>query len=235
MESGAFAFGVGEEPAPGSAVVVELLHTSPWASALAAAGRWLLYAGLVLLIGAATTSLIVYGGRLPAGGVTVLRSAVAGRRRRRLGRHGVVGEGAHRGAEPAAAVRDAAGPAAAGAGRRPRLLHRRRRPRRPVAGALEPVAARARPAPRPSSSTSLAGHAASPSSLEALNVLVQWVHMTAIGVWVGGLFWLLLGFRGRDAAERAGRRRRLHARRHGRAGRRPGRRASRGRWSRSAR
>ena len=26
--------------------------------------------------------------------------------------------------------------------------------------------------------------------------------MTAIGVWVGGLFWLLLGFRGRDAAER---------------------------------
>ena len=48
----------------------------------------------------------------------------------------------------------------------------------------------------------VAGHAASPSSFEALNILVQWVHMTAIGVWVGGLFWLLVGFRGRDADER---------------------------------
>jgi copper transport protein len=36
-----------------------------------------------------------------------------------------------------------------------------------------------------------------------LNILVQWVHMTAVGVWVGGLFWLLLGFRGRDHDERA--------------------------------
>jgi copper transport protein len=48
----------------------------------------------------------------------------------------------------------------------------------------------------------LAGHAASPSSFQWLNLLAQWVHMTAIGIWVGGLFWLLLGFRGRDAAER---------------------------------
>jgi len=36
-----------------------------------------------------------------------------------------------------------------------------------------------------------------------LNIFVQWVHMTAVGVWVGGLFWLLLGFRGRDHDERA--------------------------------
>ena len=48
-----------------------------------------------------------------------------------------------------------------------------------------------------------AGHAASPSSVWLLNILVQWVHMTAVGVWVGGLFWLLLGFRGRDHRERA--------------------------------
>ena len=48
-----------------------------------------------------------------------------------------------------------------------------------------------------------AGHAASPSSVWLLNILVQWVHMTAVGVWVGGLFWLLLGFRGRDHDERA--------------------------------
>ena len=48
-----------------------------------------------------------------------------------------------------------------------------------------------------------AGHAASPSSVWLLNIFVQWVHMTAVGVWVGGLFWLLLGFRGRDHDERA--------------------------------
>jgi hypothetical protein len=54
----------------------------------------------------------------------------------------------------------------------------------------------------------LAGHAASPSSVWLLNVVVQWVHMAAVGVWVGGLFWLLLGLRDRDprggARHRAG-------------------------------
>ena len=73
--SGAFAFGVGQTPAPGSEIVVDLLRTSPWTSALAGAGRWLLYTGLVLLVGAASTSLLVYGGRLPRRGVVVLRSA----------------------------------------------------------------------------------------------------------------------------------------------------------------
>ena len=48
-----------------------------------------------------------------------------------------------------------------------------------------------------------AGHAASGSSVWLLNIVVQWVHLTAVGVWVGGLFWLLLGFRGRDHEERA--------------------------------
>ena len=51
-----------------------------------------------------------------------------------------------------------------------------------------------------------AGHAASPSSVWFLNILVQWVHMTAVGVWVGGLFWLLLGFRGREHDARLRRR-----------------------------
>ena len=75
VESGAFAFGVGQ--AAGEAVVVELLHTSPWAQALADAGRWLLYAALVVLIGAASTSLFVYGGKLPPGGMVVLKAAAA--------------------------------------------------------------------------------------------------------------------------------------------------------------
>ena len=199
VESGAFAFGVGEQPAPDSAIVVELLHTSPWASALAGVGRWLLYAGLALLVGAATTSLIVYGGRLP-GGVTVLRAAaavaVAGlvamvwSQKVLIGapsllplfvmRQGLLllGLGVALALCIGAVVLVDLWPARwslwilGAAGAAAVLLH------------------------------VLAGHAASPSSFQWLNLLAQWVHMTAIGVWVGGLFWLLLGFRGRDAAER---------------------------------
>ncbi|HEU4900135.1 MAG TPA: CopD family protein, partial [Actinomycetota bacterium] len=41
----------------------------------------------------------------------------------------------------------------------------------------------------------LAGHAAGPSSLRALNLGAQWVHLLAVGVWIGGLAWLLAGLR----------------------------------------
>ena len=41
----------------------------------------------------------------------------------------------------------------------------------------------------------LAGHAAGPSSLRALNLLAQWAHLLAVGVWIGGLAWLLAGLR----------------------------------------
>jgi copper transport protein len=41
----------------------------------------------------------------------------------------------------------------------------------------------------------LAGHAAGPSSLRVLNLLAQWVHLVAVGVWIGGLAWLLAGLR----------------------------------------
>ncbi|HEY5388540.1 MAG TPA: CopD family protein, partial [Thermoleophilia bacterium] len=49
----------------------------------------------------------------------------------------------------------------------------------------------------------LAGHADAPSSLRLVNVAVQWVHMVAVGMWVGGLAWLLLGIRGATKADRA--------------------------------
>jgi copper transport protein len=197
VESGAFAFGVGEEPAPGSAVVVDLRHTSPWASALAVAGRWLLYAGLVLLIGAATTSLVVYGGRLPAGGVSVLRIAAA------VAVAGLLGivwaEKVLIGAPsllPLFVMRQGLlllGLAVALVFCITAVVLVDLWPARWslwLLGAFAAAAVAVHVA---------AGHAASPASFEVLNVTVQWVHVTAIGVWVGGLFWLLLGLRGRDA------------------------------------
>jgi copper transport protein len=199
VESGAFAFGVGQ--AAGSVVVVDLLHTSPWAEALADIGRWLLYAALVVLIGAASTSLFVYGGTLPSGGVVLLRTAIT---------VGVVALAMLVWAErvlvgapsllPLFLTREGQYLLALGvalvlctlavvlvdlwpAGWSLRVLGLMG-----VAAVLVHV---------------LAGHAASPSTVwPPFNVLVQWVHVTAVGVWVGGLLWLLLGLRGRDHAER---------------------------------
>ena len=200
VESGAFAFGVGEKPAPGSAVVVDLRHTSPWASALAVVGRWLLYAGLVVLIGCATTSLLVYGGRLPDAGVKVLQgslvAAFAGwagmvwSEKVLIGAPSLLPLFVMRQGLLLLALAVALG-LCAGAVVLVDLWPARWSLW--VLGATGAVAVLAHV---------LAGHAASPGSIEALNVFVQWVHMTAIGFWVGGLLWLLLGFRGRDAAGR---------------------------------
>ncbi|HEY3208534.1 MAG TPA: CopD family protein, partial [Actinomycetota bacterium] len=49
----------------------------------------------------------------------------------------------------------------------------------------------------------LAGHAGAAASMRWFNVGVQWLHLLAVAVWIGGLLWLLLGIRGRESAERA--------------------------------
>ena len=47
----------------------------------------------------------------------------------------------------------------------------------------------------------LAGHAAAPSGLRPVNLLAQWLHLLAAGVWAGGLVWLLAGLLGRPRRE----------------------------------
>ena len=44
----------------------------------------------------------------------------------------------------------------------------------------------------------MVGHAAGPSPLRSVNLFVQWLHLLAVGAWIGGLVWLLAGLRGRD-------------------------------------
>jgi putative copper export protein/methionine-rich copper-binding protein CopC len=44
----------------------------------------------------------------------------------------------------------------------------------------------------------LIGHAAGPSSLRGVNLLVQWLHVLGVGAWVGGLVWLLAALRARE-------------------------------------
>jgi copper transport protein len=47
----------------------------------------------------------------------------------------------------------------------------------------------------------LVGHAAGPSPLRSVNLFVQWVHLLAVGAWIGGLAWLLAGLRGKERPE----------------------------------
>ena len=47
----------------------------------------------------------------------------------------------------------------------------------------------------------LVGHAAGPSPLRSVNLFVQWLHLLAVGAWIGGLVWLLAGLRGKERPE----------------------------------
>jgi copper transport protein len=200
VTAGTFAFGVGvaapaEVPA-GQAVE----STTPAPSPLAVAGRWALYAGLVLLLGAAATGLTVYRGALPDGARAVLAVAaglaLAGLLVRVLAERSAVGVPLGdllASSTGQGLLRLAAGvlvTAAAAA-----VLSRQPADRRRIV--LVGVAAAATTLLHV-----LAGHAAGPSSLRPLNLLLQWVHLLAVGAWVGGLVWLLAGLRGRERPDR---------------------------------
>lgn len=201
VESGAFAFGVGVTPAPGSERTIVLIQVSPWARGLGTAGRWMLYAGLVLLVGAASTCALVLRGRLPAGGVALSRIALllaavglalmVWSERELLGVPRllplfVTSEGELLLSLGVALLVCAAAVVAVDVyPRRWALL---------VLGAAALAAMLVHV---------LAGHADATSSWRYLNFALQWAHMAAIGVWVGGLAWLLLGIRGLQRTERA--------------------------------
>lgn len=201
IANGAFAFGVGTAPAPGSVRAVDLLYTSKWTTGLSAVGRWLLYIGLAIFVGAATTSLLALGGRVPAGGNLLLRAAAV---------IAVVGLCAMVWAErilvgaqsllPLFETTEGLYLVALGAalalciGAMVLLDLWPARWSLRLLGGLACAAVLAHV---------LAGHADAPSSFRVLNVAAQWIHMTAIGVWLGGLAWLLLGIRGQGKAEGA--------------------------------
>jgi copper transport protein len=47
-----------------------------------------------------------------------------------------------------------------------------------------------------------AGHAGAPGDFTWANLGLQWLHFSAIGAWIGGLVWLLMGSRGPDPEQR---------------------------------
>ena len=212
---GVFGFGVGPAAAPRlpAAAAVAEVRTATAPAPLAVAGRWAWYWGLSLLVGAAATGLLVFGGRLPGRPGLFLGLALAAAT-------------AGLAAMTTAARADAAVPLGAMLASTTGhwLLWRAATLAAALAAAWwvvarrapESPAAEAAPPARPGATWALvalgaagaggmlvhalAGHAAGPSSLRPLNLLAQWAHLLAVGVWIGGLAWLLAALGTRGAA-----------------------------------
>ena len=200
--AGTFAFGIGGGGLvlpPAQAVAAA--RATPPPAPLAVAGRWAYYWGLTLLLGAAAAGLLVFDRRLPGRpgpllGLAVVAAAaglaamvVVARADADVSLGRLLGSTtgvwlAWRAVMLAAAAGAAVGLLLAGPGKaRPLVVLGLA-----AAGGMLVHA--------------LAGHAAGPSSLRLLNLAAQWAHLLAVGVWIGGLAWLLAGLRGRARTDR---------------------------------
>jgi copper transport protein len=200
VTAGAFAFGVGVAAPAAAPAGQPAEEATPPPSPLAVAGRWALYAGLILLVGAAATGLAIYGGSLPAGAGALLAGAaglaVVGLLARVLAERAAIGVGFGdllATATGQGLLRLGVGVLAAAVAAAVLATRPAGRWRLAAVGATAAAAMLLHV---------LAGHANGPSPVRPLNLLAQWVHLLAIGAWVGGLSWLLAGLRGRERPER---------------------------------
>jgi copper transport protein len=197
---GVFGFGVGPAAAPRlpAAGAVAEVRTTTAPAPLAVAGRWAWYWGLTLLVGAAATGLLVFGGHLPGRPGLLLGLALA------AAAAGLAAMTMAARADAAVPMRDmlasttghwllwrAATLAAALAATWWVLIRPRATWSLVALGAAGAAGMLVH---------ALAGHAAGPSSLRLLNLLAQWAHLLAVGVWIGGLAWLLAALGARGAA-----------------------------------
>jgi copper transport protein len=195
LTTGSFAFGVGVQ-APAAATSGSPAPSTPSPSPLGVAGRWMLDWGLILLVGAVASSLLVFPrraarpplrllwGTLGLAAVGLIAMIVAERSRVGVSLGALLGSSAGGKLVSQAAVLAVTALVLAAVARWPE-----RRELVALLGAggaanmLVHVAG---------------GHAAGDGgSLAPLNLLVQWLHLLAVAVWVGGFLWLLLGLRDR--------------------------------------
>lgn len=167
-------------------------------SLLAVTGRWVLYWGLALLLGWALSRLLIFGPTAPgpawlviacwtlaAAGLVIVVVAEATSVDVSVGR--LLASSAGTRLVRLAGVLLAAGVAAAvaAAGRGAAAAS--------VLAVLTAAAMLAHTA---------AGHAGAPTSSRWLNLSAQWLHLVAIGAWIGGLVWLLAGMRDHSTRQR---------------------------------
>jgi copper transport protein len=201
VTAGSFSFGVGvssvatAKPPPG----VVAGSTNPTPSVLDAIGRWAFYWGLAILLAAGVVGLLVFDARLP-GSRWILAVAWM------LAAIGLVAMIASERSEVGVSLgqlfqttpgkeltRQALGLVVAASTVVVAMLLPGR-----LALWLVALAAAATMYLH-----ALAGHASASTNYAWFNVPVQWLHFVGAGIWVGGLAWLIVGTRGREAAERA--------------------------------
>ena len=188
---GSFAFGVGVKPTANATV---RLPRTPRPSPLGVAGRFALYVGLALLLGAALLRALGYAASVTrvalAWAVAALGVAAMAVDFLRVSSAGVsrlvhTGAGRKVGLEVAAV-------ALCGLAVLVLAAFRRRPSPWFLIAATAAVAMLARV---------WAGHAAA-SSVPNITVATQWVHVLTIGIWIGGLPWLVGALRATDGSER---------------------------------
>jgi copper transport protein len=194
VTAGSFSFGVGVSPTDVSAPVSEATATAPPPSALSIAGRLMLYVGLAVLFAAGVTGLLALGtgvtSRGWALGVAWIASAAGVVAMTLAERSAVeVSLGTLLASDAGGAfVRLAVAVAVA-------ALTVVLAWRRPGRATLIALAAGAGVAMLTRAAGGHAGGSVGP-------VLVQWFHLMGVGVWIGGLVWLVLGLRrGLDPAQ----------------------------------
>ncbi len=201
VAAGAYAFGVGVANVGTVAPFGRYASTAAWLTVVSAAGRFALYAGLAVLLGAVAVCLAAFHGRLPAGGGPLLWGgwllAAAGVATVTLSERAIVRAPSllpffetQEGAillllGLTAAVICGIAQAAFGMLPRPATLI--------ALGAAAGLTALV---------AVWGSHADARSAWRVANLADQWVHIVAVGAWVGGLPWLLLGLRGLDGPAR---------------------------------
>jgi len=203
--AGTFAFGVGVSQAElaklGTGASSSFSGSSPMPGALAIAGRWSLYAGLLVLVGFAAAGTLVFAAPPPptlvllpaawmvaASGTLLVVGAQA--RDAGVGFSNLLTTSIGHNLIERAIPLGAAGVALLIA------LMTRARARRWAVAALGVGAASSMLV------DVLLGHAAAGSD-NWVNSALQWVHILAVGVWIGGLAALLLGVRGAPSGAKA--------------------------------
>jgi len=207
LAGGGYAFGVGVANVGTVAPFGRYVSTSRWLTDAQAIGRWSLWSGLVLLLGGASTCLWVWRGRLPDGGRVLFWSAWL------LASVGIVTvmlaeEAIVRAPSLLALIETPEGYNLLGQAAAAALLcglatqWMSMLPGRVTFIVLGTAAAVAMLA------AVWGSHAGGVSPYRYLDLTVQWLHVVAVGAWVGGLAWLLLGLRHtrRDERAQAGRR-----------------------------
>ena len=210
--TGAFSFGVGGGAvAPAGPAVAAVAagqaagQTLAAPGPLAVAGRWAFFAGLALLTGAAACGLAVFGLRLPGQRAALLATAVAVAA---AGLGAMTIDTIQQAGAPLGQVLASAtghwlawrGAAVLGAALAVAAVLAR-------PGRAWPLAVLGAASAGGMLAHALGGHAAAPSPVRWLHLATMWGHLVVVGIWIGGLAWLLAGLRERGegtGADRVG-------------------------------